>query len=288
MRRHHGSPSGPLWEIAEPLLRVDKLREGWFPIDGIPAVMGAATHQQWLVMGQADRLWRNIGWVLRSIRDHLGIDPGVWHHQRGFLLNFAGCFLQQKRGQLVWVQALPRRKTFRTPVADGESGRSQKLVYPPKYRFHAACINDSELDLAFNLRMPGRGMLLGAESPPDSDQEPFWAAVTVSRSVPGGLPIREEWFFAAYEQDRDRIMGGSVPILEQFFKDQVQEAPIVSFCALDPAGIGLQAHCLSLHPQSGVILDIRQSRSYLEHHCRSAPHNHSGLGRLVFGERWSS
>ena len=228
--------------------------------------------------------------LLYCIGDHLGFDVGDWNYSCRFISDFARAFLYQFKEWVVSVQILPCRKTFRTLFLKDNTNSAQKVVIP-RFPFHAACAQSQELELAYGIQVPGANLFMGSEDDYEARNttldEPFWTKVEVRRFVPGALENREYWFFIAYERDRQRIQAaGTVPVLERSFRNDIQESPLVSFCAYDPSGTWLQSHCFSLDPISGKLLDLRQSRPSLEHHCRSAPHNHSGLGNLVCGKRW--
>lgn len=292
MKKNWWSPNEPVWRMPGALLTLDKIRWGWFPIDGITPIVGSSKHHQWLAVGKGSRIWKNIGWVFANIRNHLGIDRDNWRDQRAFLLNFTASLLSQYRNQIVSIQVLPQRKTFCTLFVDAnpQPVQAQRIIHSPRFEMHSACLNDSLLDFANGIRIPGEGLLMVAPPPKaeHEEEEPFWTNLTVVRKIHGGMTNTEKWFFMAYAKDADRIKRlGTVPILESFFDqhEMIQSAPLVSFCGISPNGRILTSHCFSLHPESGMLLDVRQSRPTLEHHCRSAPHNESGLHRIVYRER---
>src|SRR5438270_63187 len=104
MRRRIWSPDDPLWQASGPLLQVDKIREGRYPIDGIPSKTGSPQHHQLLIIGRGWRILRRRRWVLDRIGDHLGFARSAWEDRCVFLLNFILPFLQIFRAHVVWIQ----------------------------------------------------------------------------------------------------------------------------------------------------------------------------------------
>ena len=283
------SPIDPLWIHPKELLAINRLKDDWCSIDGIPTKTASRRHHHWVAIGKGREIWRNRRYVLEAIRDHLEIDEDSWRDLRPFLVNFAGAFLSLSRHLVVSVHALPQRKTFTTLFNNDNSSQAQRIIYPPSLLIPESHISDTKLELGYGITIRGHRLRIRAEKlNEDKKQTPYWTKLALSRSVPGGSTCHENIFFMAHEKDRNRIREtGSVPILERYFNqaEQIQKAAIVSFNAISPNGRLVHTHEFNVCRISGIVLDIRQSQPSLEHLCRSAPHNHSALRRLVYGHR---
>jgi hypothetical protein len=275
------SPDKPLWDDPQPLFGIDRIDDGWFAIDGIPTVAGSRKHHQLLVIGRGGRLGRQWKWLLETFRAFLDLDLGRWNYQKSFLREFAGVFLDRHRDRVVWVQVLPQRKTFQT--LHGASRHPHQTALAAEFQFHGVCLGDADLDLAYGLRIPGAGLLMGGRPGAGPADELWWTKQDVRRVLRTGVVTETRFFLAHADGDREFLRAGNVPALHGFFDEQAaaQVSALVSFCALSHSGRMVHSHCFSLHPESGVLLDIRQSKPPLAYHNTSAPHNEGGLKELL-------
>jgi hypothetical protein len=277
-------PEKPLWEEPRELLHLDKIRVIWSRIDGIETVTGSPSHHQLLIAGRGHRLFRQSKAILSKIRRHLDIPPSVWRDRQDFLERFAQSFLCRHGHCTVYVQLLPRRRTFRTLHLDGQRATTQSVM-KPDFQYHAVCLGDQPLDLELGVRVDPDGLLMGGERDDLCDiDELWWTKIDVERCFARERVI-ETWFCLAYLWDRAQLMQGNVPSLNRFFDPvhKILYSALLSFTAITPSGRGAITHCCSLDPRCGSILDIRQSERSLAFQLRSAPHNHHGLGTLLFG-----
>jgi len=275
-----------LWEEPDDLLRLDRIREIWSTIDGIEGECGSRRHHQLLIAGRGARLYKpgNIAWLLEEVRRHLDIERSTWRHRRDFLGRFARSFLALHPHRAVYVQLLPRRKTFRILHVDGRRDTPQD-VWEPDLQYHAACLGDHPLELEFGIRLDPEGMLMaGVRDGRAASDELWWTKVDVERRLAGERVV-ETWFCLAYELDSVRLKQVHVPILDRFFDpvNKIQGSPLLSFTAISNSGREAATHCCSLDPHMGTLLDIRQSERSLAYQLGSAPHNHNGLCTLLYG-----
>lgn len=219
--------------------------------------------------------------VLDHVRVLLDFDRDNWRRQKPFLLAYASR-LFGNTDLPAWITVFSARKGFgRRMQETGAKPSHAALLVGRPIRVTDLRGSDAKLN---GLHLDARG--LWPMHPLEHDRPMQLQRVSIIRSLAGdrGLLRSQEDRLVAVSgdpEDFNLASRGYTPLLELYRgHDDVHRSPLVNFCRLDGNGIS-QHRCVTFHPRTGFVGDVRAFQYTPEYYLRSGMMNHTILEWLL-------